>query len=263
MTIPTERLPFRFPLHRLLVSLFTLGSGSSLWLLLAFVCGALILGLASNLIFTWLTTSGVLTVDGAAKVLGACAGLAFLALWAFQRDQASARHATRLAGYIRDEDHMPPHTGLIWLLSRGPTLLAEMALRYHRDGPEHGRLRHVWVLISPNSQGVYETFKARLVELGLTELDLHPVSLPAPSIEATAKAVQMIYTNELKPLGLQPDEVVSDLTGGLKTMTAGMVWACLSNGWPLEYIDSMRDANGVPIEGAQVFIRVGVGVVMT
>ena len=50
---------------------------------------------------------------------------------------------------------------------------------------------------------------------------------------------------------MTPDQVIADITGGTKPLTAGMVLAALTVGGALEYVESERDAEGRPIEDTQ------------
>ena len=80
----------------------------------------------------------------------------------------------------------------------------------------------------------------------------------SPSTPARLPTVDNIYNRALTEQKLEAHQIVADLTGGFKPMTAGMVMACLSYGRLLEYTESKRDATDQLIDGTQRVIEVGV-----
>lgn len=88
---------------------------------------------------------------------------------------------------------------------------------------------------------------------------LHPIYLDQPDVQHTYAAVYEIYTREAREVGLQPEEVIADITGGFKPMTAGMVLGTLAGGRTmLEYVESGRDAEGRPIKNTAHVVKVDV-----
>ena len=55
-----------------------------------------------------------------------------------------------------------------------------------------------------------------------------------------------IYRQEATRLGLAPDDVIADITGGTKPMTMGMIVACLEGGHPIEHVPTAFNAAGQP-----------------
>lgn len=53
------------------------------------------------------------------------------------------------------------------------------------------------------------------------------------------EAIELVY-KEVKVLGLKPREMVADITGGTKPMTAGMVLACTPADRHVEYLKPNR-----------------------
>jgi hypothetical protein len=76
---------------------------------------------------------------------------------------------------------------------------------------------------------------------------LHPVYIPSLDVEAAYGAVRAVFEREAAEEGLAPGDVVADVTGGTKPLTAGMVLAALTTGGALEYVESERDTDGRPI----------------
>jgi hypothetical protein len=255
MTSPKRPTPSAGALTRFARILLTLGSGESPWLIVAFVLGVTALGVFANFVYGGVAAPESLTWAGALRVLSAVVVLVGLAYAAYRYDLRLAWQSQRFA--IDEKRLAPRHPGLIWLLSPGGLELPQFAIRHHLTAQGGEPLRHCWLLISPGAQEAFERLSGRVAELGYA-VDLHPVRVTAGTIEAAYRAVDQIYTTEAGAAQLRPEQIVADLTGGLKPMTAGMVLACLPHGHALEYIESDRDDAGRPIDGTQRAILVGV-----
>lgn len=244
--------------------LLTMGSGESLWLIVTFILGAVALGVFSNFVFSLAYDPASFTWRGLFGVVLAIGLLVGLAYSAYRYDLASNRRAAAVKVQVR-EDASAPGSGLIWLLSLGNLDLPLFAIRYHHVQPHEPRLRHCWVLLTPEVQRAqtFERLETRVEELGY-EVKLHPVMLKADTAQETLDAVNTVYLVAAKgaEISLDAQQIVSDITGGNKQMTTGMVTACLSHGWPLEYVISQRDAEGRWIDGTQQAIRVDVDVTL-
>jgi hypothetical protein len=237
--------------------LLTLGSGESPWLIVAFVLGVTALSVFSNLVFSLSANWGSLTWAAALRVLLAVMVIVGLAYGAYRYDLRSAWQPHTIQASFDEKSIAAAHAGLVWLLSPGSLELPLFALRHHMGGMLGERLQHCWLLISPDAQDTYERLALRVQELRY-EVQLHPIPLMEVNIEATYRAVESVYSIEAQEAGLKETQIIADLTGGLKPMTAGMVLACLPYGRALEYIESDRDATGHPLERSQRAIRVGV-----
>ena len=252
----------RSALTRFTRILLTMGSGESLWLIVTFILGAVALGVFSNFVFSLAYDLASFTWQGLFGVVLALLVLMALAYGAYRYDLASSRKPTGVDVRVR-EDAAAPAAGLIWLLSLGSLDLPLFAIRYHHVQAEDPHLRHCWVLLTPEVQQAraFERLQARVEELGY-DVKLHPVMLKADTAQETLAAVDTVYAVAAKAaeIRLSPAQIVSDMTGGNKQMTTGMVMACLSHGWPLEYVISQRDAEGKWIDGTQQAIRVDVDV---
>ena len=66
-------------------------------------------------------------------------------------------------------------------------------------------------------------------------------------MEAAYQAVRSIFDREAKEEGLDGTQVIGDITGRTKPLTAGMVLAALTAGRGMEYVESERDAEGNPV----------------
>ena len=245
------------PLTRFARVMLTMGSGETIWLIVAFVFGAIALGVISNFVFNLVTEPAGTGGDSAGRVVITVSVLVGLAYIAYRHDQHQTLRSISLQPTF-DERTAPPQQGLILSLSLGSSKLPLIAINHHDNGRRAPSLKHCWVLVSPDAQEAYETLAKAVAERNYA-VELHPIYLITTTIEECYNAVDEVYTSKAALVGLEPDQIIADLTGGLKTMTAGMVLAGLLHDRPLEYVESKRDPmTGQFIEGTQQVIKVGV-----
>jgi hypothetical protein len=227
--------------------------GPSSELIGAFALGLLVVGIGSNLVYDLLLAP---SLDGRAAVgpllaMAACTGAAYLL---YRR----AREGRPPVDVVVDESRLaPPHAGLVWLLGPGPFDHLLAALRHHREG---GGAGDCW-LVMDESKAVQQAF-GRLVDAvadWTPPVDLHPVYLRELDARSAYAAVRDVMTREADEAGLASGEVIADITGGLKPMTAGMVLAALATDAPLEYVESERDEKGRYIEDSQRVVLLDLG----
>jgi len=217
------------------------GAGPSPELLGAFVLGLLVVELVGNAIYDLLAAPmGNLSIIWRPLLIAAV--LVSLAYALFRRDrQRGAGIKVRV-----DKSRLaPPHAGLIWLLGPGPFDHLLFALRHHHKG---GGGAHCW-LVMQDVELVRETFgqlSQRLLAEGMPTR-LHPVYIPQLDVEAAYGAVRSALEREAAEEGLEPGNVIADITGGTKPLTAGMLLAALTTGCAMEYVESERDARGEPL----------------
>ena len=65
-------------------------------------------------------------------------------------------------------------------------------------------------------------------------------------MEDTYTQVLRIYEEELPQRGLKAEEIIADITGGQKPMTAGMALACLAKNLDMQYMKARRNEQGEP-----------------
>ena len=245
-------------LRRFLARMLTPGSGESLWLIVAFMLGVTALALIANLMYGILIDPSSLSAAGVLRAALAVAAFVALAYAAYRLDLRLARRPRRVIPGFDRERSAPAHAGLVWLLSPGKIDLPLIAIEHHLNGEGGTGLKDCWVLITGDAQPTFDKLKARVDELHYA-VELHPLHLDATTVEATYHAVDYIYRALVKPQGLAVEDVICDITGGFKQMSAGMVLACLPHGRSLEYVESRRDpATGEPIKGTQHVVLVGV-----
>ena len=233
---------------------FLIEAGPSPQLLSAFLLGLLVIGVAGNFVYALVTTPQQVTPIWWQPALAIAAGtaLAYLLYWTDQR-------AGRKVTITFDEGSAPPgHKGLVWLLGPGNFDHLLLALRHHH---ERGGVQHCWLLMQGDSTPVKETYAevTKTVDPLFRTLQLHPVYLPQPDVQHTYEAVRSIYAREALEAGLNGDEVIADITGGYKPMTAGMMLGVLATGRTmLEYVASKYEADGKRIEGSEHVVWVDV-----
>ena len=219
------------------------GAGPSLELLGAFALGLLVVGLLGDVIYDLLTAPADSLSIAWRPVIAALilTGLAYLL---YRRDQRRGR-AVRA---VVDESRLaPPHPGLIWLFGPGRFEHLLFALEHHRQG---GGATHCW-LVMQNIEPVREALNQlsqQLLEQGVTT-QLHPIYIQQLDVQAAYQAVRAVFEREAAEEGIGAGEIIADVTGGTKPLTAGMVLAALTCGGALEYVESKRDAEGRPIPG--------------
>lgn len=235
------------------VKAFLIEAGPSPWLLGAFILGLLVIGVAGNFVYALVTTPQQVAAIWWQPALAIVAGtaIAYLLYWG---DQRLGRRVT----LTFDEGNAPPgHPGLIWVLGPGgfDHLLVALAHHHARDGAAH-----CWLLMQEDSAPVRKNYTEvnRAVESLYSTLHLHPVYLPRPDVQHTYEAVRSIYEREAAEAGLSADQVIADITGGTKPMTAGMLLGVLAAGRTrLEYVES-NYKNDVRVEGSEHVVWVDV-----
>ena len=223
------------------LNVFLRGTGPSLKLLGAFVSGLLVVGIASNLVYDLLMApEGSWTVAWKSVVASLLlTGVAYLLYW-------HDRHYRRRVMVDVDEGRLaPPRAGLIWLLGPGRFDHLLFALGHHQKG---GGGTHCWLVMQHTEkvQHAFSQLSQELIERGISTR-LHPVYIEELDVEAAYTATRGIFDREAREEGLQPPQIIADITGGTKPLTAGMVLATLTTGGEMEYVESERDAQGDPI----------------
>ncbi len=231
--------------HSEFLDAFLRGAGPSLELLGAFALGLLVVALLGDLTYDLLTAPAA-SLPVAWRPASAALLLTGLAYLLYRLDR---RHARAVRAAVDESRRAPPHAGLIWLFGPGAFEHLLFALQHHREG---GGAAHCW-LVMQDIEPVREAFgqlSQRLLERDVAT-QLHPVYIQDLDVQAAYQAVRTVFEREAAEAGLQPDQVIADITGGTKPMTAGMVLAALTAGRELEYVESKRDARGQVIARTQ------------
>jgi hypothetical protein len=225
------------------LDIFLRGTGPSLELLSAFAVGLLVVSIVGNLVYDLLMAPED-SLAVAWRSLAASILLTGLAYLLYRQD----RQRGRTVRVDVDESRLaPPYAGLVWLLGPGRFDHLLFALEHHREG---GGGAHCW-LVMQDAEEVRQAFSQlsqQLLEQGIPTR-LHPVYLERLDVQAAYQATRTIFDREAREEGLKLSQVIADITGGIKPLTAGMVLAALTADSEMEYVESERDAHGAPIPG--------------
>ncbi|MFZ5917318.1 MAG: hypothetical protein ACOYZ7_10320 [Chloroflexota bacterium] len=209
------------------------------------VVSAVLVALLVNVFTEALTAWGGLWLGWGAVAALAVATFTFVYAYAASESRRRARHLGPLADFARPARRR----GLIFLLSREDTL--REAIAYHRP-----RLEHCWLLVTPEMQDQARQVMSHYPDLSFT---LHPLTGRYDS-QSCYQTVRDIYHHEAPRLGLEPSEVIADITGGTKPLTLGLIVACLEGQYPLQHVPTAFDAAGQPggpLPPIQIALRTG------
>ena len=119
------------------------------------------------------------------------------------------------------------------------------------------RLEYCWLLTTTGQEVTGSQPNARLLEHYLKQekglrCKFHygaaytiPLDDDALILSKTYDQVQRIL-QQAERLGLSPQEIVADITSGLRSMSLGMILACLSGDQDVEFIGTRYNARGEP-----------------
>ena len=157
---------------------------------------------------------------------------------------------TRLRTSPQISGNVQRRKGLIALVSvehGGRTQATEDAIAYHRATPQGEQvLRWCWLISGPGEsdparQIISSGEKAKQIKRTLEEAGVLAHILPirdesqADDPLITMGLVEQAYS-EAVGLGLGPEDMIADYTGGTKTMTVGMLLACSRPGRRLQFM---------------------------
>lgn len=230
---------------------FLKGAGPSPALVAAFALGLLVVGLLSNLMYD-LLTAWPASWPGAWLPLAVAGALTALAYLFYRQD---ARNGHRLRVQVDESLLAPRSPGLIWLFGPGPFVHLVDALHHHR---QEGTRQHCWLVMQRNSPALETAFLElahHLVEEEQLSVQLHPIYIDSLETQDAYQAVRTVWEREAPEELLHPAQVIADITGGTKPLTAGMVLAAVATGNSLEYVETDRDTEGRVIPGTARVVR--------
>ena len=146
-------------------------------------------------------------------------------------------------GTVRLVESSPaPHVGLVYVLSLQIDT-AMIAIKHHAP-----RLKHCWVIYTKGDSNLADVFNKLEVQVKDTgiEIEWHPVEIEADPTTHKAKsqavyeAVRGVLTGDL-PVGVSPEQIITDITGGTRPISAATTLACGILKGSLEYLDSDYD----------------------
>jgi hypothetical protein len=113
----------------------------------------------------------------------------------------------------------------------GPAIVA---LEHHST-----RLEHCWIACTPQvPQSSFDLAQRAIASVvSARQIECHLVRLGDPnSILDIQQAIEGVYAVELISSDLTRGDIIADITGGLSTITGGIVLATLDNDRPIEYL---------------------------
>lgn len=232
-------------------ALIELNNRATGWLLLVFILGLFVTGVLSNFLYDILANGTDILIQAVVPVTVACGALVMLAYWLFQVHIRTLQISTA----VTDASTIDPRRGLVWILSPQQVDAPLMVINYHRT-----KLTHVWVILvkgDSSTQKTLEMLRGKVHNAGW-QITIEPVMIDRHDVESTYNAVNMIFREMVPAAGLQADDVVVDITGGLRPMTAGLIVACSFHNFTMQYLSSDRDIQGNVIEGTQRIVRVDI-----
>ncbi len=151
-----------------------------------------------------------------------------LALWLWYNLRRSKRN--RLPDTARIER---PFAGLVIFVSANPRGSEQTAIRFHLDA---GVLRRIWMIVTPEAekkaQELIQSVKQRAEDQGY---QVRIATLPIEQAFDIRSAYQAVL-QAFEQAADQIDNVIVDITGGTKHMSAGAVLACREYGVPMQYV---------------------------
>ncbi len=215
--------------------------------LLRFIVGTAALTVLVQLIYD-LARAG-LGFWGSAGVVGSLILLILLIVVIELRRERSLRLAL-------EEGSIRPRRGLILLVSSENRAVLEQAVRAHA-----GTLRHCWLLATAGNSQASQTSRAAAAEFYNFLESQHPevqvyygpdYEVDPFELTSTWQVVDGIFTGRAQELGLREVDLIADITGGTKPMTAGAALACGAPDRDMQYMQVSRDSNGEPVPGAEL-----------
>ena len=221
----------------------------------AFLAGLIGIGLIGDLLFVWLTGNAPPRhlLWRVLIAIGVCAITAWISY-------QMARRRGKQVRFDLEEKHRHPNKrrGLVWLLAPSGYGHAMTAIRHHfGDGSMDYRLQQCWIILERgNAQvdKVFEQLRGEVIANGI-DIGFHPIYVADLGVRATYDALLQIVEHELPGYQMTCLEVIVDITGGTKPMTAGLILGALSTDCLLQYVETDRDEQGRALpETARVVI---------
>ncbi|MEW6418836.1 MAG: hypothetical protein AB1480_12065 [Nitrospirota bacterium] len=124
------------------------------------------------------------------------------------------------------------HRGLIVLCSIGENISAEQAIRYHYRGLKNEHqdsiLKHCWMITGGDaSEQAARNLIVKLVSEGFPNNLFKIIQISGDDADNPTKVYKIIEDIfKSLPEGFKESDIISDYTGGTKSMTSGLVLAC-------------------------------------
>ena len=196
---------------------------------------AVVISLAITMFYDLLKKIGGFTGTGLTLVVMIFVIFGVVSLHDFFKRKKKSEVAAR----IFDKPNPPRYKGLILMVST--LAIAREAVEYHK-----GVLMYCWLVTTPEMNSQADKLKEEL-EGQVTGVIIRPIK-DKYDTRGCYDLTMDIFLNEALRLGLDPHEVIADITGGTKPMTVAMLLAVLEGKFALEHIPTeFNKATGKPI----------------
>ena len=190
---------------------------------------AMVVELVLEALFTW----GGLVLEAVGVGVLTLSTVAFVFFYHRTRQRMVAT-----IGDIADLPNPHQYRGLVFLFSNERTL--RKAVEYHL--PEY-----CWLIVTPKMQ---QPASQAITTINANHPKVQFDTVPIPNLydtQACYQVVRNIYQHETVRLEFEPQEIISDITGGTKPMTMGMILACLEGDYAIEHIPTKFKVTGEPL----------------
>lgn len=137
-----------------------------------------------------------------------------------------------------EEKHPTPRKGLIWMVTPAPTV--RHAIEYHQ-----ATLQHVWLIVTPEMREHAHNLQRFLEE---HSIEAHIVKLEqAYNAKECYDFVRWVIETDAPAVGFTRADIIADITGGTKPMTAGMVLACNDRAVAIEHVPTQFSLDNQPL----------------
>jgi len=207
---------------------------------LLFVLGSIVLALLGNAVYDLIVA---FLGDSPPTYVGliVVAGLIFVLLSRWFRELLAAVARRRPpAVRLPDEERSDPQPALVMLVGLGPRERGPEwpVIEWHLQG---GVLRHCWLVVSPEGRAHADDLQFQLFERNVRA---EVIEIDGANQAASAHAAVVRSVGEALGRAYTAEQVVVDITGGTKPMSAGAALACLEQGAVIEYLVSVRKPTG-------------------
>jgi len=216
------------------------GAGSrNFWHVVLFLVGSMALGVMGSALFGLLTrwrgdSTTVLLLLFASAGIGLFVIAVILSALIEVRRQGTELEPNESAAF-------EPHRGLVVLVSPGQGRSSQRSIERHLGRAGKPGVEHCWLLYTAQSKPEADELADRFGGRGAA---FTPVPVrDFASIHSAFHAVESAISQAMAE-GLGRDDVIVDVTGGTKMMTAGATLACADRRVAIQYMKGKYDAGG-------------------
>lgn len=155
------------------------------------------------------------------------------------------RRARKRSEFVPEKKPIDPRKGLIILVSPSNMHVPLSGIEHHQK-----KLSHCWLLASKESQPTADDL-VKIIHQRWPQVkiaDVKNMEVNAHDVESTWKRVREIFTSLGPQNNLTERDIIADITGGNKLMTAGMALACMAPNRDMEYMYVPRN----PVDGEPI-----------